>query len=150
MFHMINDQIEAYRRAVRDTARAQCLTDLNPSSTNHQEYRNCFEEEQLRLDGLKSVIGMALQDYATQQPFNPFSINGDVNQGVLASIADAISDDPEPDWRDSLSDAADCLRATTTPPVQPRSRLAQAMHDDPQVRTDRNQYGTFPPTKQDK
>jgi len=111
MFHMINDQIEAYRRAVRDTARAQCLTDLNPSSTNHQEYRNCFEEEQLRLDGLKSVIGMALQDYATQQPFNPFSINGDVNQ----------------------------------PPVEPRSRLAQALADDPQVRTIPN----GPPPRED-
>ena len=115
MFYMINDQIEAYRRAVETRAKAE-VNWYNDPDTDTTELRACREEEQLRLDGLKSVIGMALQDYATQQPFNPFSINGDVNQ----------------------------------PPVEPRSRLAQAMHDDPQVRTERNQYGTFPPPKQDK
>ena len=108
MIHMIDDQIDAYRRAVRDTARAQCMTDINPSSANQQEYRNCYEEEIKRLDGLKSVIGMAIREYAAREPHNPFSINGDVNQ----------------------------------PDVQPRSRLQQAMDDDPQIR---NEHGSYPP-----
>lgn len=30
-------------------------------------------------------------------------------RAVLKSIRDAISDDPKKDWRESLSDAADCL-----------------------------------------
>lgn len=101
MFHIINDNIEAYRRAVTDTARSQGIMRLRPCDETIQELQSCREEEQIRLDGLLSVIGMAIQDAAAQAPHNPFSINGDVNQ----------------------------------PPVQPRSRLAQAMDDDPQVRT---------------
>tara|TARA_R100000149_G_scaffold61990_1_gene31727 strand:- start:168 stop:437 length:270 start_codon:yes stop_codon:yes gene_type:complete len=80
MLHMIDDQIEAYRRAVADTAKARAVFQLNPHSDNNDNLVSCLEEEQLRLDGLKSVIRMVLQDYATQQPFNPFAINGDVNQ----------------------------------------------------------------------
>ena len=80
MFHMITDNLKAYRRAVADTARAQTITTINPSSANNEEYRNCYEEEQLRLDGLMSLIGMAIKDAAAREPHNPFSINGDVNQ----------------------------------------------------------------------
>ena len=80
MFHMINDNLEAYRRAVADTANAQAITRLNPHSGNQTHYRNCVEEEQIRLDGLMSVIRMVIQDAAEQHPHNPFSINGDVNQ----------------------------------------------------------------------
>lgn len=109
MLHMIDDQIEAYRRAVETRAKAEVNWYNNDADMN--EVRACREEEQLRLDGLKSVVGMVLQDYATRQPFNPFSINGDVNQ----------------------------------PPVQPRSRLAQALADDPQVQTIPN----GPPPRED-
>lgn len=80
MFHMINDNLEAYRRAVADTARARAICNLNPHAKNQAEYLNCSEEEQLRLDGLMSVIRMVIQDAAEQQPHNPFSINFDVNQ----------------------------------------------------------------------
>jgi hypothetical protein len=69
MLHMIDDQIEAYRRAVADTAKAHAVFQLNPHSTNNDSLVSCREEEQLRLDGLKSVIRMVLQDYATQNPF---------------------------------------------------------------------------------
>lgn len=100
MWHIITDNIEAYRRAVASTATAQSITKLNPHSTNIDELVNCQADEQLKLDSLKSIIGMAIKDAAAQEPHNPFSINGDVNQ----------------------------------PPVQPRSRLAQAMADDPEVR----------------
>ena len=101
MWHIISDNIEAYRRAVASTATAQSITKLNPHSTNIDELVNCQADEQLKLDSLKSIIGMAIKDAAAQEPHNPFSINGDVNQ----------------------------------PPMQPRSRLDQAMADDPEVRT---------------
>ncbi len=100
MWHMITDNIEAYRRAVADTAKAQTICKINPHSDNQQNYRDCFMEEQVRKDGLMSVIGLAVKEAAAEPPHNPFSINGDVNQ----------------------------------PPVEPRSRLAQAMQDDPAVR----------------
>ena len=79
MLHMIDDQIEAYRRAVADTAKARAVFQLNPHSDNNNLV-SCLEEEQLRLDGLKSVIGMALREYAAREPCNPFAINDDVNQ----------------------------------------------------------------------
>ena len=108
MIHMIDDNLQAYRRAVADTARALAITRLNPHSDNQDTYRNCVEEEQIRLDGLWTVIRMAIQEAAAEPPHNPFSINGNLNQ----------------------------------PAVQPRSRLQQAMDDDPQVR---NSNGSFPP-----
>ncbi len=101
MWHMIDDNLEAYRRAVADTARARAVFQLNPHSKHNDSLVSCIQEEQLKLDSLKSIIGMAIKDAAAEEPHNPFSINGDVNQ----------------------------------PPVQPRSRLAQAMADDPEVRT---------------
>tara|TARA_R100001443_G_scaffold28822_5_gene42047 strand:- start:10544 stop:10867 length:324 start_codon:yes stop_codon:yes gene_type:complete len=106
---MIHDQIQAYRIAVESRTKTQVYCDT--ADATYDEVRSCLEEEQLRLDGLKSVIGMVLQDYATRQPFNPFSINGDVNQ----------------------------------PPVEPQSRLAQALNDDPQIRTIHN----GPPPRED-
>ena len=84
MIHMIDDNIEAYRRAVADTAKArtilQLLTFLDSEDEWEDNLSNCLEEEQLRLDGLKSVIGMAIREYAAREPHNPFAINGDVNQ----------------------------------------------------------------------
>lgn len=80
MFHMITDNLESYRHAVAETAKAKAICRLNPHSDNHDEYRNCYLEEQLRLDGLMSVIRMVIQNAAEQEPHNPFSINGDVNQ----------------------------------------------------------------------
>ena len=80
MLHMIDDQIEAYRRAVADTAKARAVFQLNPHSNNNNSLVSCLEEEQLRLDGLRSVIGMALREYAAREPCNPFAINDDVNQ----------------------------------------------------------------------
>ena len=113
MLHMIEDQLEAYRIAVE--TRAKTEVNYYTKTTDMAELRACREEENLRLDGLRSVIGMAIREYAAREPCNPFSINGDVNQGVIASIEDALSDDPQPDWRDSLSDAADALRPP--PPI---------------------------------
>ena len=113
MLHMIEDQLEAYRIAVE--TRAKTEVNYYTKTTDMAELRACREEENLRLDGLRSVIGMAIREYAAREPCNPFSINGDVNQRVIASIKDALSDDPQPDWRDSLSDAADALRSP--PPI---------------------------------
>ena len=81
MLHMIIDQIDAYKTAVETRERAQInfLFDLDHPDDDC-DVNACREEEQLRRDGLISVIRMFLQDYATRQPFNPFSINGDVNQ----------------------------------------------------------------------
>jgi len=76
---MIIDQVDAYKIAVQTRAKAEVAWYTNHESDT-TELRACREEEQLRRDGLVSVIHMFLQDYATRQPFNPFSINGDVNQ----------------------------------------------------------------------
>lgn len=98
MLHMIDDQIEAYRRAVADTAKARTICQLQATLDNQDNLRSCLEEEQLRLDGLKSVIRMVLQDYATQQPFNPFSINGDVNQPPVeprSRLQQFMDEDPQ-------------------------------------------------------
>ena len=98
MLHMIDDQIQAYRRAVADTAKARAVFKLNPHSDNNNSLVSCLEEEQLRLDGLRSVIRMVLQDYATQQPFNPFAINGDVNQPPVkprSRLQQFMDDDPQ-------------------------------------------------------
>jgi hypothetical protein len=80
MLHMIDDQIEAYRRAVADTAKAQTICQLQATLDNQDNLQSCHEEEQLRLDGLKSIIGMAIREYAAREPCNPFAINDDVNQ----------------------------------------------------------------------
>ena len=80
MFHMITDNLQAYRRAVASTATAQSITRLNPHSSNIDELVNCQADEQLKLDGLMSIIVMAIKDAAAEPPHNPFSINGDVNQ----------------------------------------------------------------------
>tara|TARA_R100000388_G_scaffold79059_1_gene57703 strand:- start:948 stop:1280 length:333 start_codon:yes stop_codon:yes gene_type:complete len=82
MIHMIDDNIEAYRRAVADTAKARTICQLQANLDNQDNLRSCIEEEQLRLDGLKSVIGMAIREAAAEEPHNPFAINGDVNQPV--------------------------------------------------------------------
>ncbi len=78
MLHMIRDQIDAYRIAVESRTKTEVY--CNTADATMDEVRACREEEQLRLDGLMSVIHMILQDYATRPPFNPFSINDDVNQ----------------------------------------------------------------------
>ena len=98
MLHMIDDQIEAYRRAVADTARARAVFKLNPHSENNDYLVSCLEEEQLRLDGLKSVIGMALREYAAREPCNPFAINDDVNQPPVqprSRLQHFMDDDPQ-------------------------------------------------------
>ena len=80
MFHMITDNIQAYRMAVSATAHAQCVSRLNPLGKNIDELVNCEADEQLKLDGLMNIIGMAIREAAAQPPHNPFSMNGDVNQ----------------------------------------------------------------------
>ena len=80
MFHMITDNLQAYRRAVASTATAQSITRLNPHSSNIDELVNCQADEQLKLDGLMSIIVMAIKEAAAEQPHNPFSVNDDVNQ----------------------------------------------------------------------
>ena len=80
MWHMITDNLQAYRRAVADTAKAKTICKINPHSDNQDYYRDCYLEEQVRLDGLMSIIGMVVKDAAAAEPHNPFSINGDVNQ----------------------------------------------------------------------
>lgn len=87
MFHMITDNLEAYRRAVADTAKAQTICKINPHSDNHDNYSDCFMEEQTRKDGLVSVIVMAIKEAAKKPPHNPFSINGDVNQPTIRANA---------------------------------------------------------------
>tara|TARA_A100001391_G_scaffold205404_2_gene205790 strand:- start:1064 stop:1543 length:480 start_codon:yes stop_codon:yes gene_type:complete len=158
---MIHDQIEAYRRAVADTARARTMCNLNPNAQHQADFLSCQEEEQLRLDGLKSVIRMVLQDYATQQPFNPFSINGDVNQPSIPlqdAVAAAIKEGQE--WFDDANaniSSADCIDNMmtilddATSPCPPTiadtttSRLEHAVRSDPQVRTVPN----GPPPRED-
>ena len=80
MFHMIIDQIQAYRFAIIDTTRARDVNRVKPTNEGVQNVRNCDEEERIRLDGLMSVTRLAIQEAAAKQPHNPFSINGDVNQ----------------------------------------------------------------------
>ena len=75
MFHMITDNIQAYRMAVSATTHAQCVSRLNPLGKNIDE-----ADEQLKLDGLMNIIGIAIRQAAAEEPHNPFSINGDVNQ----------------------------------------------------------------------
>ncbi len=69
MIHMIQTQLEAYRIAVETRAKAE--VNWYNDEADATEVKACREKEQLRLDGLQSVIGMALRDYATRQPFNP-------------------------------------------------------------------------------
>ena len=107
---MINDQIEAYRRAVETRAKAEVNWHNDPDADT-TELRACREEEQLRLDGLHSVIGMLLQEYAAEEPFNPFSINGDINQPPVqppSHLPPPIDNDPQdltfsPKWTKVLS-----------------------------------------------
>ncbi len=100
---MLMDQIEAYRRAVVCTELAIAEHSYDCKETTLQEVHDSREEEQLRLDGLLSVVKMLIQEAAIADPHDPYSINGDVNQA----------------------------------PVSIRSRLQQAMDNDPQVRTTR-------------
>ena len=80
MWHLITDNISAYRYAVADRAKAEAIFKLNPLTQNMEELQSCREEEQLRLDGLMSIIVMTVKAAAAEPPHNPFSINGDVNQ----------------------------------------------------------------------
>jgi len=80
MFHLIDINLQAYRRAKADTAKARAFFQLNPHSKNTDSLVSCQEEEQRAYDGLTSIIVMALKEAAMAQPHNPFSINGDVNQ----------------------------------------------------------------------
>ena len=80
MWHLITDNLQAYRRAVAATATAQSITRLNPHSIHIDELVNCQADEQHKLDGLMSIIGMAIKAAAAEPPHNPFSLNGDVNQ----------------------------------------------------------------------
>ena len=80
MMHMITDNITAYRYAIADRAKAEAIFKLNPLTQNMEELQSCREEEQLRLDGLMSIIVMTVKEAAAEPPHNPFSINGDVNQ----------------------------------------------------------------------
>jgi len=95
MLHMIEDQITAYRIAIEHRAK----TEVNwyNKDADITEVQASREEEQLRLDGLKSVIGMAIREYAAREPCNPFSINGDVNQPSSLICANSIIAEPEPE-----------------------------------------------------
>ena len=95
MFHMITDNIEAYRRAVVSTVEAlQTLIERGDS----KELNNCREEERIRYDGLVSVIIMEIKAAAADEPHNPFSINEDVNQPETNTfICDNGMMSPEPD-----------------------------------------------------
>ena len=78
MFHLITDNITAYRRAVVSTENAQ-----NSFIYGHgdgDDLNNCREEERIRYDGLVSIIVMEIKAAAADDPHNPFSISGDVNQ----------------------------------------------------------------------
>ena len=81
MFHMITDNIEAYRRAVQDTAKASFANDKAYNSHGlYQKLTDCREEERIRYEGLVSIIVMVIKAAAADDPHNPFSNNGDVNQ----------------------------------------------------------------------
>jgi len=85
VFHMIIDNIEAYRRAVQDTTvasiHARNHSDGPEANPNYyDDLRSCTEEERVRYQGLISVISIAIKEAAAEQPHNPFSINDDVNQ----------------------------------------------------------------------
>lgn len=80
MWHLITDNISAYRYAIADRAKAEALFKLNPLTQHLEQLQSCREEEQLRLDGLMSVIVMTVKAAAAEPPHNPFSLNGDVNQ----------------------------------------------------------------------
>ena len=96
MIHMIDEQIEAYRRAVRDTTRARDLFNTNPHNEHNDSLVSCLEEEQLRLDGLRSVIGMALREYAAREPFSPFNIRLDPDHEATNDAMDALSESMNP------------------------------------------------------
>ena len=110
----IVDNLIAYKRAIVDTTTAELRKDWD-------EVASCREEETIRLDGLFAVIQIAINDAASDAPHNPFSINGDVNQPVSIICNNSMTNGPD---------------------VQPRSRLQQAMDDDPQIR---NEHGSYPP-----
>jgi len=78
MFHMITDNIAAYRRAVVSTVGA--WNTVSETGDIYEELNNCREEERIRYDGLVSVIMMEIKAAAADEPHNPFSINEDVNQ----------------------------------------------------------------------
>jgi hypothetical protein len=111
MFHLITDNIEAYRRAVACTEVAHAEWSYDCKDTSAEELRNCREEEQVRLEGLMAVIKMLIQDAAAQEPHNPFSINGDVNQPPVhprSRLEQAAAEDPQvrtlsPKWSKVLS-----------------------------------------------
>ena len=73
MFHMITDNLDAYRMAVAATATAQSIVRLNPLGKNIDELVNCQADEQLKLDSIKSIIGLAIREAAAKEPHNPFS-----------------------------------------------------------------------------
>ena len=86
MFHLIDINLQAYRRAVADTAKARAIFQLNPHSKNNDSLVSCQEEEQRAYDGVTSIIVMAIKEAAMASPHNPFSINGDVNQPDTPNI----------------------------------------------------------------
>ena len=95
MFHMITDNIQAYRMAVSATTHAQCVSRLNPLGKNIDELVNCEADEQLKLDGLMNIIGIAIRQAAAQPPHNPFSINGDVNQPSSVMCNNTMMSEPD-------------------------------------------------------
>ncbi len=135
MLHMIDDQLTAYRIAVETRAKAE--VNWYNDDADATELRACREEEQLRLNGLQSVIGMAIREYAAREPCNPFSINGDVNQPPVAlqdAVAAAIQEGQ--DWFDDSNadiSSADCIDNMMT-------ILDEATSAPPS-----NEHGTFPP-----
>tara|TARA_R100000234_G_scaffold119896_1_gene104224 strand:+ start:1725 stop:2039 length:315 start_codon:yes stop_codon:yes gene_type:complete len=90
---MIQDQLNAYRCAVETRAKAE--VNWYNEDADITEVRACREEEQLRLDGLQSVIGMAIREYAAREPCNPFAINGDVNQPSSLICNNTIMSEPK-------------------------------------------------------
>tara|TARA_R110002051_G_scaffold23114_1_gene58738 strand:+ start:186 stop:389 length:204 start_codon:yes stop_codon:yes gene_type:complete len=63
MWHMIRDNLAAYVRAKEDTTRwIEAQKNLPINQTNWAERNNLKEEEQRALDGLMSVIRLAINE----------------------------------------------------------------------------------------
>ena len=71
--HMVIDNIVAYKRAIEATTAAQVHKDWD-------ELRHCAEDEQIKLDGLLTVINIALAEAAKAGPSSPDDINTHINQ----------------------------------------------------------------------
>ena len=81
MIHMIENKIEAYKVAVERRVRTYVAMNYNLNDSDMTDVNACIEEEQLKLDDLRSTMGMALREYAAREPFSPFNIRSDTKGG---------------------------------------------------------------------